>query len=796
MKLTRQEYFQRQRDIGKSAVITEQETAKKIRTVTRKYVVPLVKEYFETRNIIFPVEELSKEIDQIIREGADKTVLQLARLQEEMEQSLQEKLGIPVGHKTNAIIKQKQLNASMKYKDTDWLEYRKKLREGIITEVQWKLFEKEYYDERPSKFGRQSFMPERIYGQGFITYRRGEDGKIIWDDIPLEQEFQKRHDLSTLVWQAVEDQEQKIFDVIRGGRAAGRDAKDIGRDLEEFINHRDGGKRVVGRWMGMFPSTEKGIRDAFKRDYLKEHGGLQYGTDTANKLLKQDDAKAWLDQKMEGFKFDPKTGLSLRGSPKLPDAVRQYSARLGKAGLDYRTIAVMRTKTAEMISSEQKKIAMNSDISSGLVDWILERGRDAWNCRCEDLAAGSPYHVNDMVDKQGNPIDCPLHTNCSCELRPRLKTDEEILATFREEMAEDLATIQGTQEQQDMLDKIEAVIEQSQIIDIDTISGAGSDNTTSLVKSFNTNDRETIINGFSREIPEIEKLIGIPQGRPATINEALNNVNPLFNPIKEIANRNCANSVVAYECQRNGYNVKALSEGNDNDESYIKNAFSAFNLKEGDIERATKGRDDLINKLNSARFPDGSRFIISQRWYNCGTDKPGHDYIAEKINGEVRFVDAQKHIDDAKHFLYRVQKDRKGNYNLYFARIDDKLFKNDLDLSRIVTTSNTKLDNSINKNIIYYKREIMTKVQAFELLKASRAMEPYDSNGDPVYRHIGEHTEGDHSYNWVVYWCSPEEPDDRSYAFMYYVDKKTDEVSTSSAPLCEHELAYIRKMAI
>jgi len=57
-----------------------------------------------------------------------------------------------------------------------------------------------------------------------------------------------------------------------------------------------------------------------------------------------------------------------------------------------------------MISDEQKEIAMNSDISSGLVDWVMDRGRDYWNCRCEELAKGSPYDVNNMLDKDGNNI--------------------------------------------------------------------------------------------------------------------------------------------------------------------------------------------------------------------------------------------------------------------------------------------------------------------------------------------------------------------------------------------------------
>jgi hypothetical protein len=85
----------------------------------------------------------------------------------------------------------------------------------------------------------------------------------------------------------------------------------------------------------------------------------------------------------------------------------------------------------------------------------MEKGRDAWSCRCAELEAGSPYDVNNMVDKDGNDIDCPLHPNCGCTLRPHLKTDDEILKAFKEEMAEELGIIEGTQEQKDMLDAIE-----------------------------------------------------------------------------------------------------------------------------------------------------------------------------------------------------------------------------------------------------------------------------------------------------------------------------------------------------
>jgi len=62
----------------------------------------------------------------------------------------------------------------------------------------------------------------------------------------------------------------------------------------------------------------------------------------------------------------------------------------------------------------------------------------------------SPWKVDDP-----DRPEIPLHPNCMCEWRPRLKSDDEILAAFKEEMAEELGIIEGTEEQADMLEHIE-----------------------------------------------------------------------------------------------------------------------------------------------------------------------------------------------------------------------------------------------------------------------------------------------------------------------------------------------------
>jgi hypothetical protein len=89
-----------------------------------------------------------------------------------------------------------------------------------------------------------------------------------------------------------------------------------------------------------------------------------------------------------------------------------------------------------MLADEQTDIARNSAISTGEMDFVMERGRDAWGCNCEKYAEQSPWKVDDP-----DRPEIPVHPNCGCVWRPRLKTDAEIMASFRESMKEDRETI-------------------------------------------------------------------------------------------------------------------------------------------------------------------------------------------------------------------------------------------------------------------------------------------------------------------------------------------------------------------
>jgi hypothetical protein len=414
--VTREDYFARQRGLARSQARAEHRQAALIRRAHREFYAPLIEAVRKGESPAIDKQALSQRIETIIRSESVKPAEEAEALQAEMEASL---LGKPP---------EQIKNAAPKITDADWKRKRAEYQAGKITAEEWFAFEQEYYAERPAGTGRQSFRPAKYKGQGWAlrssprsgvtSYRRDpETGNIIWDTTPVEWLFSKRWDLSAAVWAAVEEEERNIFTVVRTGRALGRDAKDVAADLEAYVSRSDGGKRVMARWNHMFPNTEKGRREAWKRQYLADHPGpngepYQMFTEEARAALRSPEAQAYLKEK---------TAATTRlGTPLRPDVVKEYHGRLGLAGIDYRTMRIMRTETAVALAERQEAIARNSDICTGMVDWVLQKGRDGWNCKCAEYAAGGPYDVDRL------PVPVPLHPNCNCPLRTHFRPPAEI----------------------------------------------------------------------------------------------------------------------------------------------------------------------------------------------------------------------------------------------------------------------------------------------------------------------------------------------------------------------------------
>jgi hypothetical protein len=398
----------------RSELQAELTQAKLIKEAYREFYAPVIETVGrgETPNI--DRGALAERLITIIRTEARKPADEAAEIQAEMEASIFAGLGLQSAPETRK-------NARKTYTDEDWKKYHADFMAGKMSAAQWRLFEMDYFGRRPERVGRQSFAPERRQGTGFsaaaalrgvTAYRKDPiTGRVIWDTTPIEYIFTKRYDLSTSIWLDAEQGEQAVFDIIRGGRTLGRDVKDIAKDLEIFVDHgKDGGARVMGRWMQMKPAAYR----------AGPRGGLRRIPPDADLRT-----KPWSDLRREG-KLD-----------KLDPAAKAYRARFGKAGIDYRTMRVMRTETAQMLAARQEDIARNSAISSGKVDWVLDKNRDNWNCKCREYAEGGPYDID------GLPAQIPVHPNCACQIRPHLKTIAEAYTAFKEKYKDDIELIRG-----------------------------------------------------------------------------------------------------------------------------------------------------------------------------------------------------------------------------------------------------------------------------------------------------------------------------------------------------------------
>jgi hypothetical protein len=454
--LTRTEYFARQRGLIRSQARAEYRQAALIRRLHREFYAPLIKAASHGETVQIDKQALAERLEKIIRTESAKPAEEAETLQAEMEASI---LG-------EEAVQERRKNAAgkKKYKitDDDWKKKRGEYLAGKITSEEWFAFEQRYYAGRQQGAGRESFKPVKMAGKGWgvkgdprrgiTSYRRDtKTGKIIWDTTPLEWLFTKRYDLSAMVWKAVQEEERNIFTIVRTGRALGRDVKDIAKDLETFINYSDGGKRVMGRWGHMFPNTEKGRREAWKRQYLADHAPIDpktgkqgdpypVFTEEARAFLRAPEAQTWIREQMM-----KKTRL---GAPLRPDVVKEYHGRLGAAGIDYRTMRIMRTETAVALNERQEQIARDSNICTGQVDWVLQApGRDSWNCGCKKYAniGGDRKEPWDIDDPAMPPV--PLHPNCNCQLRPRLKPDTEIREELRRRAAADDEIIRQWREQ-------------------------------------------------------------------------------------------------------------------------------------------------------------------------------------------------------------------------------------------------------------------------------------------------------------------------------------------------------------
>jgi hypothetical protein len=272
------------------------------------------------------------------------------------------------------------------------------------------------------EWGKQTSAEGIMWG-----WYKTPDGQTVFVPAERRLEFLRKYHLSDStspmqVWDILSENaaemEERIFAVLEGGRAMGRDAKDIGKDLEAFINYKDGGERVVGRWMSMVSPykadgtrDEKKIQQGWERAYIEklnegkdvlDGDWIQYPSPEAKRILGEPQAKTWIQQKSIGS----------HGRTLLPPGARAYTNRFGKAGLDYRAIRIIRTESAVNFNERQDRLAETNPASTGKIMRKLDEHRDSWHCLCQE-AAKECRKAEGWVPSEILPeYRAPLHPNC------------------------------------------------------------------------------------------------------------------------------------------------------------------------------------------------------------------------------------------------------------------------------------------------------------------------------------------------------------------------------------------------
>lgn len=115
--------------------------------------------------------------------------------------------------------------------------------------------------------------------------------------------------------------------------------------------------------------------------------------------------------------------------------------------------------------------------------------------------------------------------------------------------------------------------------------------------------------------------------------DSLRAVNPKYSSGNEAYTKNCTNCISAYEMRKRGYNVTARPAT----KNHYLSKYPEEAWVDADVQKTTgTGLEDIMNASES--WPDGARAEIAVTWRGGNR---GHVFVAEKVNGGIRFYDVQ-----------------------------------------------------------------------------------------------------------------------------------------------------------
>ena len=168
---------------------------------------------------------------------------------------------------------------------------------------------------------------------------------------------------------------------------------------------------------------------------------------------------------------------------------------------------------------------------------------------------------------------------------------------------------------------------------------------------------------------ELKSMYGNISSNKNDTSWVVRNANPNYD--KSLAYQtNCQRCMDAVELRSRGYNVEAIGKLETNNK--VKWGSEIFvDDKDNDVYfEINKTKQDLLSELKSA--PDKSRYGIYFQWIDDSGNVFGHVMNAQKIDGEIHFIDGQISELDSS---YELDVGIEGRFG--YLRLDDKKIKND-----------------------------------------------------------------------------------------------------------------------
>lgn len=119
---------------------------------------------------------------------------------------------------------------------------------------------------------------------------------------------------------------------------------------------------------------------------------------------------------------DGKIALANRFGPNLVRGTKEFMKRIGNK-VDWRALRIVRSELYVSLQDAAVLQGRANPGATGLYDWVLEAGRQHWNCACPDNQRNGPYVYTEVP---GFP-----HPNCRCSVRPQLRNTNEFVKDLK-----------------------------------------------------------------------------------------------------------------------------------------------------------------------------------------------------------------------------------------------------------------------------------------------------------------------------------------------------------------------------